>query len=131
MNTPVPKSQYWTGCVISGLVILAMLFAGAMKFAPADENAQKELARIGWSPSQVPKLGATEITCTILYAIPQTAILGAVLLTGYMGGAIATHVRIGDPFVIQAVIGVLVWAGLWLREPRLRAILPLRRSFFL
>lgn len=125
--TPVPKAQLWTGRVLSGLVVLAMVLAGSMKFGPVDENAEKELATIGWNANKLPALGITEIVCAVLYAIPQTAVLGAVLLTGYMGGAIATHVRVGDPFVVQAVIGVLVWAGLWLREPRLRAILPLRR----
>jgi hypothetical protein len=128
MNTnPIPKWQFWTGWVLSGLVILAFAFAGAMKFVPPDEAAKVELAKVGGDPAKVPVLGVTEIACTVLYAIPQTAVLGAVLLTGYMGGAIATHARIADPFVAQAIIGVLVWAGLWLREPRLRAILPFRR----
>jgi prepilin signal peptidase PulO-like enzyme (type II secretory pathway) len=128
MNALISKSQFWTGWVISGLVILAMLLAGAMKFAPMDENGKKELAKIGWEQDKLPKLAVTEIACAILYAIPQTSILGAVLLTGYLGGTIATHARIGDLFVAQAVIGVLVWAGLWLREPRLRALLPFRSS---
>ena len=71
-------------------------------------------------------LGIVELTCTILYLIPQTAVLGAILLTGYMGGAIATHLRMGEPYAFQIVFGVLIWGGLYLREPRLRAILPLR-----
>jgi hypothetical protein len=64
----------------------------------------------------------------LIYAIPQTAVLGAILLTGYMGGAIATHVRVGDGVVVHIIIGVLVWLGLFLREPRLRAILPWRTA---
>lgn len=94
-TTPVPKWQFWTGWVLSGLVILAFSFAGAMKFVPQDEASKAELAKVGWDPAKVPSLGITEIACTVLYAIPQTAVLGAVLLTGYMGGAIATHARIG------------------------------------
>lgn len=81
---------------------------------------------IGWKSHLLVPLGITELVCTILYAIPQTSVLGAILLTGYMGGAIATHVRVGDMFLVQAGLGVLVWLGLYLREPRLRAILPWR-----
>jgi hypothetical protein len=74
-------------------------------------------------------LGAIEICCALLYAIPRTAVLGAVLLTGYLGGAIATHVRVGDPsFVTPLVLGMIAWAGLYLRDPRLRALLPLRST---
>ena len=76
----------------------------------------------------MPGLGILEIACTIIYAIPQTAVLGAILLTGYMGGAIATHVRVGEGVIPHIIIGVLVWLGLFLREPRLRAILPWRTT---
>ena len=72
-------------------------------------------------------IGIAELVSTLLYAIPRTSVLGAILLTGYMGGAIATHVRIGEPFVVQAGIGVLVWLGLFLRDARIRELIPLRR----
>lgn len=73
-------------------------------------------------------LGILEIVCTVTYAVPRTAMLGAILLTGYLGGATATHVRIGDSFISPVILGVLVWGGLFLRDPRLRALIPLRRS---
>jgi hypothetical protein len=73
-------------------------------------------------------IGILELSCVILYAIPQTAILGAVLLTGYLGGAIATHVRVHDNFISPAIGGILVWLGVYLRDPRVRALLPIRRS---
>jgi hypothetical protein len=85
------------------------------------------MAKLGWSDKLAIALGVTEILSTILYLIPQTSVLGAILVTGYMGGAIATHLRIGEPFFVQAGIGVFVWLGLYLREPRLRALLPLRK----
>lgn len=75
-----------------------------------------------------PVLGVTELLCAVLYAIPQTSVLGAILLTGYMGGAIATHARIGEGFIPQIIIGVLVWLGLFLRDARLRALIPIRRG---
>jgi hypothetical protein len=81
----------------------------------------------GYPASTLVPIGILEIACVALYAFPPTAVLGAVMVTGYLGGAIATHVRVGDPFVGPLVLGILAWAGLYLREPRLRALLP-RRS---
>jgi|SRR5262245_21392609 len=117
----------WTGRVISALPALALLASGAMKFLPITKEIEKSLTGIGWKPEQVVPLGITELTCTILYLIPQTSVLGAILITGYMGGAIATHVRVGEPFYVQAAIGVLAWLGLFLRDARLRFLLPLRQ----
>jgi uncharacterized membrane protein YphA (DoxX/SURF4 family) len=125
-TAPVNKPMLWTGRVISALPVLMLLMSGAMKFTKSPDVA-KMMEHLGWPPNVAIALGITEITCTVLYAIPQTSVLGAILLTGYMGGAIATHARLGEPFYIQAGIGVLVWLGLYLREPRLRALLPLRR----
>jgi hypothetical protein len=96
-----------------------------MKFLNPPEFAEA-LEKIGWSGRLMLPLGVVELVSTLLYLFPKTAVLGAILLTGYMGGAIATHVRVGDPFVMQALLPVLLWLGLYLREPRLRAILPLR-----
>jgi hypothetical protein len=123
-----PKWMTWTGRVISALPVLGLLFSGVMKFQEVTPEAAKGLEGIGWKESQLPGLGILEIVCTIIYALPQTAVLGAILLTGYMGGAIATHVRVGDGIIPHIIIGVLVWLGLFLREPRLRAILPWRTS---
>jgi hypothetical protein len=116
----------WTGRVISALLVLLFGVFGVMKFQPVPPEAAQGLEAIGWKESQLPGLGILELACTILYAIPQTAVLGAILLTGYMGGAIATHVRVGEGVIPHIIIGVLVWLGLFLREPRLRAILPWR-----
>lgn len=119
------KWMIWTGRAISGVLTLALAFSAVMKFMkPAD--LVKEFGRLGWPENLALGLGVVELTCAILYAIPQTAVLGAILATGYLGGAIATHVRIGDNFVPPLMMGVLVWLGIFLRDPRLRALLPLR-----
>jgi hypothetical protein len=81
---------------------------------------------LGYPESLARPLGIVELACTIIYLVPQTAVLGAILLTGYMGGAIATHVRVGDPYFVQIGMGVMLWLGLYLRDARLRALLPLR-----
>ena len=122
----VSKKALWIGWILGMLPMPLMLFSGIMKFImPAD--AVKSFADLGWPVRLALALGILELACTILYLIPRTAVLGAILLTGYMGGAIATHVRIGEPFWMQATIGVLFWLGLYLRDPRLRALIPLRR----
>ena len=88
----------------------------------------KEFARIGWPEGALNGLAFLQLGCLVLYLIPPTAVLGAVLLTGYLGGAIVTHLRVGQPFVMPVLIGVVVWAGLYLRDMRLRALLPLRKA---
>jgi hypothetical protein len=123
--TPPSLAMIWIGRVISALPVLMLLMSAYFKFMPPPEAAEG-LKHIGWREDYMLALGVTELACTLLYAVPQTSVLGAILLTGYMGGAIATHARVGDNFVFQIVLGVLVWLGLYLREPRLRAILPLR-----
>lgn len=100
-----------------------------MKLAGMAEK--KDLDLIGIPESMVFPLGILEIACALVYAFPKTAVLGAILLTGYMGGAILTHWRVGDPVpfpfpIMHITLGVMVWAGIWLREPRLRALMPLR-----
>ena len=92
------------------------------------EEAVREVARLGWTPPLMGSIGILEILVAVIYLIPQTSILGAVLATGYMGGAIATHVRISDPFFIQLLIGILFWVGLWLRDPRVRELIPIRKG---
>ena len=121
------RALFWTGWVLSILAALALLMSGIMKFLPITPETEQGLQHVGWRADQVTTIGIVEILCVLIYLIPQTALLGAILVTGFMGGAIATHVRVGDPFIVQAIIPVLFWLGLWLREPRLRALLPLRR----
>jgi hypothetical protein len=124
---PVSKTALWAGRVISALPVLMLLMSAAMKFAmPA--AAVEGFAHLGWPKELAIALGVVELTCTVLYAIPQTAVLGAILLTGYLGGAIATHVRIEEGFVPPLILGVLIWLGLYLRDRRLRALVPLRTS---
>jgi hypothetical protein len=125
---PGPKWLYWAGWVITVLPVLALTMSAVMKFMPATPDLEKNLEHIGWRASSLVPLGITELAATILYAIPQTSMLGAILITGYMGGAIATHARIGEPFYIQAAIAAFAWLGLYLRDPRLRALLPLRST---
>jgi hypothetical protein len=122
-----PKWMVWTGRVVSALPVLALTMSAIMKFMlPAD--AVKGFEHLGWPVSLAIALGIIELGSTILYVIPQTAVLGAILLTGYLGGAVATHVRIEEGFAAPVIIGVLVWLGLWLRDSRLRSLIPLRGS---
>ena len=105
---------------------LMLFFSGAMKLAGPPDSA-KGFAHLGWPLNLATGRGVLEIICTVIYLIPRTAVLGAILLTGYLGGATATHVRVGDPYFATVVLGVLVWGGLYLRDLRLRALIPLTR----
>ena len=123
---PVSKAVLWTGRVFTALPVATLLFSAAGKFSGSPELA-KGFEHLGWPIGLAFALGVVELVATVLYAIPRTSVLGAILITGYFGGAIATHVRIGEPFILQALFGVLAWGGLYLRDPRLRALIPLRR----
>jgi hypothetical protein len=128
VEAPVSKAALWGGRVLSALPVLMLLMSGAMKLVNPPEVA-KEMARLGYPESLALGLAIVELGCTLVYLIPRTAVLGAILLTGYLGGAVATHVRVGDPpgaFLQPAILGVLLWGGLFLRDPRLRALIPLR-----
>jgi hypothetical protein len=115
----------WVGRVVSALPALALIASGVGKLLKP-EAVVTEFTRLGWPDSPIAPVGIVEIACAILYAIPQTAVLGAILLTGYLGGAIATHVRIEEGFVSPLVMGVLIWLGVYLRDSRLRALIPFR-----
>ena len=121
----VPKWALWVGYLMSAVPVALLLMSGVMKLVKPDP-IKEGFAHLGWDESLAFGLGIVEIACTVIYMIPSTAVLGAILLTGYLGGAIATHVRIGEPFVTQTILGLVVWGGLWLRDRRLRALLPLR-----
>ena len=124
-TTAVSTKMLWAGYVMSALPVLMLLMSAVMKFAkPA--VVVEGFSLLGYPESLALGLGIVELLCTIAYAIPRTSVLGAILLTGYLGGATATHVRIGDPFFIPIILGVLVWGGLYLRDKRLWALLPLR-----
>ena len=123
---PVSKKMLWAGRIMSALPVLGLIFSVVMKFVQPPDFAG-EFTKLGWPVNLALALGLLELACTIVYVIPRTAVLGAILLTGYLGGAIATHVRIGEPFLPVIFMGVLIWGGLFLRDPRLRALMPLRR----
>lgn len=122
------KKIVWAGRIVSTLICLPFLFSAGMKlFSTPNEEKMKGMEHIGLSQSILFPLGVLELLCVLIYAIPQTAVLGAVLLTGYMGGTIITHWRVGDPFVMNIVFGLVIWLGIYLREPRLHAVLPWRK----
>ncbi len=121
------KGMLWTGRVLSALPVLLMVGTGTMALInPA--GMQDGMSHFGYPPNYAQGIVITEIVCAVLYAIPQTAVLGAILLTGYLGGATATHVRISDPMLVMPiVVGIIVWLGLFFRDARVRALVPLRR----
>lgn len=124
------RARLWTGRALSGLVILFFMVDGGMKLPPA-QPVTDAMAALGWptDPLTARALGVLMLGIVALYAYPRTAILGAILMTGYLGGAVATHARIGSPLPTHVLFGVyvgcLAWAGLWLRDPRLRQLLPI------
>ncbi|MFN8710495.1 MAG: DoxX family protein [Planctomyces sp.] len=120
------RKLVWTGRVISGLLALAFGMSGLMKLKGGAEFAEGT-AKLGLPESIRIPLAILELTCLAFYLFPPTSVIGAILLTGYMGGAICTHWRVGDPFPVHIVIGVLIWLGVCLREPRLWAVMPWRR----
>jgi DoxX-like family len=121
----ISKKAVWTGRILSGLVVLFLLMDGGMKLfkPPFVVDATRQL---GYPESEIVGIGMVLLTCTLLYVVPRTSILGAILLTAYMGGAVASQVRIGAGWfnvMFAVTLGILVWAGLWLRDPRLRNVL--------
>ena len=131
-TAPVSKPARWTGRVLSGLVIMFLLFDGAIKLVPWPVVTET-MDRMGYGSSEsfARTLGVITIACTVLYAIPPTSILGAILLTGYLGGAMASHVRIDSPLFSHTLfgfyLGLMVWGGLWLRDRSLRTLIPFLR----
>lgn len=117
----------WTGRVLSAIPVLMLTMSGAMKLMQAPE-LMEGFAKYGYSPGAVQPLGVVELACVVLYAVPQTSVFGAILMVGYLGGATATHVIAGEAFFAPILVGVVAWAGLGLRDPRLRQLLPLRRG---
>ena len=115
----------WVGRVISVLPSLVFAISAFMKLKGGAEVTEG-MAHLGLPEPLIVPLAILEISCVVIYLIPATAVLGAILLTGYIGGAICTHLRVGDPFFLQIAIGIFVWLGLYLREIRLRELIPLR-----
>jgi hypothetical protein len=122
-------ARLWTGRVLSGLAILFLAFDTALKLARTTA-AVEGTAELGYPPGALLTIGLIELACLVAYAVPRTARMGAVLLTGYLGGAIATHLRLGNPLLSHTLfpiyVAALVWGGLYLRDRRVRALLPIR-----
>src|SRR2546428_9126076 len=126
----ISKKTRWAGRVLSALAVLFLLFDSiikVMKLTPALEGT----TQLGYPASVVLPIGIVELVCVVVYTIPHTSVLGAILLTGYLGGAVATHVRVGSPFLTHTFfpiyVAALIWGGLFLRDERLRALVPVRR----
>lgn len=117
----------WIGRVISGLLALLFTMSAAMKLMGGAE-VMEGFAHMGLPESLRVPLGILEFSCVVIYLIPATSVTGAILLTGYIGGAIVTHLRVGEPVYMQIALGILVWLGLYLRENRLKGLIPLRTS---
>ena len=124
----VSTGAMWTGRIMSALPVLLVLFGAVtkvMKLAPVMEG----MARAGLPARLTVPIGILELTCVIVYLIPRTSVLGAILLTGLLGGATVTTLRIGDPtFPMPVILGMLAWGGLFMRDVRVRALIPLRKS---
>ena len=131
MKTGSGKGTRMAGMAMSGLVIAFMILDAGMKLVPLDPVIDASVA-LGYSssPALARGMGITALVCTMLYAWPRTAVLGAILLTAYMGGTVASHLRVGNPLFTHMLFGaylaVLAWGGLYLRDARIRALLPLR-----
>jgi hypothetical protein len=131
-DAPVSRSARLLGRLLSGLVILFMLLDGAIKLVPWP-IVTESMEKIGYGSSETlaRSLGVISLVCTVLYAIPPTSFVGAILLTGYLGGAMASHLRAGSPLFTHILfgfyLGLMVWGGLWLRDRSLRTLLPFHR----
>jgi hypothetical protein len=123
----ISKRTLVIGYIVSALPVLLLLFSAVLKLIKPAPVVQG-FAQFGFPESLIFSLGILELACTAVYLIPRTSILGAILLTGYLGGATATNVRVGEPFLGPVIAGVLVWGGVYLRDPLVRALIPLRRK---
>ena len=130
-TAPASNTALWAGRILSGVVILFLLMDGAIKLVPI-AAVTDTMAQLGYPPSveMARTLGVLTLASTALYAYPRTSVLGAILLTGYLGGAMATHFRVGSPLFSHLLfgfyLGLMVWGGLYLRDERLRALIPFR-----
>lgn len=126
-GTSPSKAALWAGWIMTILPILGLVMSGVMKVLQPPQVIEG-FEHLGWPTSLALALAVVELGCAIVYLIPPTAVLGAILLTGYLGGATATHVRIEENFVFPIIFGILIWGGIYLRDPRLRALIPIRKT---
>lgn len=120
------KALIWVGRIMSTIPVLLLTMSACMKIA-RPPMVIEGFEKAGYPTDILLGLGIVELVCTILYVIPQTAVLGAVLVTGYFGGAIATHVRQSEPYFLIVILGMMVWGGLYFRDKRIRDLLPFRK----
>ncbi len=129
MTEPISSRTLWASRIMGGIAVLFMLFDTGIKLM-RESHAVEGTVQLGYPDSTVQLLGIIEAVCLVLYLIPRTSVLGMVLLTGYFGGAVATHVRLENPLISHVLssvyIALMMWGSLYLREPRLRALLPFR-----
>jgi hypothetical protein len=123
-----PGWMRWTGFAFTAVPALMLLGSAAMKLSHNPMIVGKLQQQFGYSEALLTPLGIVELLFVVVYLTPRTSVLGAILMTGYLGGAVATHVRVSDAFVIPLVLGVFAWGGLFLRDARVRALLPLRAT---
>lgn len=122
-TAPVSKGALWAGRILTAIPAFMMLMSASFKFIqPA--GFEEGLAHMGWDAGKMYYLGILEIACVVIYLIPRTAVLGAILIAAYLGGAVATHVRVGDLFIIQVLLGMSAWGGLYFRDERVRKLIP-------
>lgn len=127
-SSPVSKTALWTGYVLSALPVLALIMSGVMKLMQTP-SVVEGFDKFGYPHTVIFGLGIVELACTLIYLMPRTAVLGAILLTGYLGGATATLVRVSDnTFFAPILLGVMVWGGLYMRDQRVRALIPFRQN---
>jgi uncharacterized membrane protein YphA (DoxX/SURF4 family) len=127
MSAEAKGWKFWVGWTLTGLVGATLALSASMKLGHNPKFMTDWVGKFGYPASTATIIGSVEILCGLLLLVPRTAVLGAILVTGYLGGAVATHVRISDPgFPTPIIIGILAWGGIWLRDARVRALLPLR-----
>jgi hypothetical protein len=124
-STPPSKAAHWTGYVITALPVILLLLSAVMKFSDS-APVSRGFVHYGIPARIVVPIGIAELVCTVIYLIPCTSVLGAILLSAYLGGATFTNLRVGDSFIGPVIVGVLLWGGLFLRDTRLRALIPFR-----
>ena len=127
-RTRIPRWQTWLGYVFSAAPVLMMLFSAWLKLSHNTQAVEQFVSHYGFAESTLFGLGALEAATVAVYLIPQTSVLGSIVMTGYLGGAVVTEFRVGSPlFLVPALLGALAWGGLFMRDARLRALIPLRR----
>lgn len=122
------KALTIAGWILTALLALMLLFSATMKFVNPPDMSKQFVEHLGYPAKLAVPIGVVEVLCLVVFLFPRTAVLGAILLTGYLGGATATHLRVGDPFIAPVIVGMAVWLALFLRDPRIRSQIPIRRG---